>query len=83
LLGLLWTLFAVWLFGWAASSVLLTTGYLLLLPAVSGYLMMNFTGSTTYTSYSGVVREMKIAIPLLAVLSAAGAVLVLIQTFMG
>jgi hypothetical protein len=83
LLGLFWTLFAVCLFGWTASSVLLTIGYLLLLPAVSGYLTMNFTGSTTYTSHSGVVREMKIAIPLLAVLSAAGAVLVLIQTFMG
>lgn len=37
--------------------------YLLLLPPISAFVAMNFTGSSTYTSLSGVVREMKIAIP--------------------
>ena len=34
-----------------------------LVPAVSAYLAMNFTGSSTYTSLSGVSREMKWAVP--------------------
>jgi acetyl-CoA decarbonylase/synthase complex subunit gamma len=38
----------------------------LLLPAVSSFLALNFTGSTPYTSLSGVRREMRIAMPLLA-----------------
>jgi hypothetical protein len=42
----------------------------LLLPAISAFLALNFTGSSTYTSLSGVVREMKVAIP--AILMAAG-----------
>lgn len=37
---------------------------LLALPAVASFLGMNFTGSSTYTSLSGVRREMRIAVPL-------------------
>ena len=32
--------------------------------SISSFLLMNFTGSSTYTSLSGVVKEMKIAVPL-------------------
>ena len=35
-----------------------------LIPAFSAYLAMNFTGSSTYTSLSGVRREMRGAVPL-------------------
>jgi acetyl-CoA decarbonylase/synthase complex subunit gamma len=35
-----------------------------LVPALSGYLGMNFTGASTYTSLSGVKREMRWAVPL-------------------
>lgn len=35
-----------------------------LVPAVAAYLAMNFTGSSTYTSLSGVQREMRWAVPL-------------------
>ncbi len=38
---------------------------LLMLPAVSSYLALNFTGATPYTSLSGVKKEMKVAVPLL------------------
>jgi acetyl-CoA decarbonylase/synthase complex subunit gamma len=38
--------------------------WLLLIPAVSAYLAMNFTGASTYTSLSGVKREMRWALPL-------------------
>ena len=48
-----------------------TTALLLITVATSSYLAMNFTGSTPYTSPSGVEKEMKCAIPL-----QAGAVIV-------
>jgi acetyl-CoA decarbonylase/synthase complex subunit gamma len=35
-----------------------------LAPAVSAYLAMNFTGASTYTSLSGVKKEMKWAVPI-------------------
>jgi acetyl-CoA decarbonylase/synthase complex subunit gamma len=38
--------------------------WLLLIPAVSSYLAMNFTGASTYTSLSGVRKEMRWALPL-------------------
>jgi CO dehydrogenase/acetyl-CoA synthase delta subunit len=38
--------------------------WLLLIPAFSAYLAMNFTGASTYTSLSGVRREMRRAVPL-------------------
>ena len=34
----------------------------LLFPAISSYLALNFTGCTTFTNMSGVVKEMKIAV---------------------
>ncbi|NLY38456.1 MAG: acetyl-CoA synthase subunit gamma, partial [Firmicutes bacterium] len=81
LLGLLWTLGFIWHRGWLVSGFLpLAIGYLLLLPSLSAYLAMNFTGSSTYTSFSGVIKEMKIAVPLVALLSAAGIVLLLISS---
>jgi hypothetical protein len=38
--------------------------WLLIMPAVTAYLTMNFTGCSTYTSLSGVNREMRWALPL-------------------
>jgi acetyl-CoA decarbonylase/synthase complex subunit gamma len=35
-----------------------------LVPAVAAYLGMNFTGASTYTSLSGVKKEMKWAVPM-------------------
>ena len=45
--------------GWVAAA-----SWLFIIPAVSSYLGMNFTGASTYTSLSGVRREMRIAVPL-------------------
>ena len=79
-LGLCCTAFAIWLFGWfAPDSWLLAAGYLLLLPSLSAYLALNFTGCSTYTSRSGVLKEMKIALPLIVISSIAGAILTLID----
>jgi len=38
--------------------------WLLLIPALSAFLAMNFTGASTYTSLSGVKKEMRWALPL-------------------
>jgi hypothetical protein len=38
--------------------------WFLIVPAISAYLAMNFTGASTYTSLSGVKREMRWALPL-------------------
>ena len=37
--------------------------WLLIIPAVTAYLAMNFTGASTYTSLSGVSKEMRWALP--------------------
>jgi hypothetical protein len=41
--------------------------YLLILPAISAFLAMNFTGSSTITSLSGVVKEMRTAVPMILI----------------
>jgi len=46
--------------------------WLLLLPAIAAYLAMNFTGASTYTSLSGVKKEMRWAVPLEIAGGAAG-----------
>ena len=40
------------------------TAWLLMIPATTSFVGMHFTGSSTYTSLSGVLKEMKIAVPL-------------------
>ena len=45
------------------SFLLLTLAYLMIIPAISAFFALNFTGSSTYTSLSGVKKEMKITLP--------------------
>lgn len=47
-----------------SSSILETVVILVSVPAMSAYLAMNFTGSSTFTSLSGVRKEMRFALPL-------------------
>ncbi|UCF91465.1 MAG: hypothetical protein JSW39_24865 [Desulfobacterales bacterium] len=47
-----------------AQSCLEMLAWFFLVPALSAYLGMNFTGCSTYTSLSGVKKEMKWAVPL-------------------
>lgn len=84
LLGFLWSMCALWQFGWfTLSNWMLAAGYILLLPSISSYLAMNFTGSSTYTSFSGVTKEMKTAIPLILISVVAGALLLLTKSIIG
>jgi hypothetical protein len=81
LLGLFWTLGFICYSGWFVPGFLLPAiGYLLVLPSLSAYLAMNFTGSSAYTSFSGVIKEMKIAVPLIALSAIVGLVLLLLSS---
>ena len=52
-------------FGSGASGNTLTAlAWLLLIPAIASFLGMEFTGASTYTSLSGVKKEMRLAVPL-------------------
>jgi len=44
------------------------------LPAVGAYFALNFTGCTTFTSLSGVEKEMRIALPMIILALVVGAV---------
>jgi hypothetical protein len=72
LLGVAWAIAAAaWLrpAPWAAAS------NLFILPPLSAFLALNFTGSSTFTSLSGVKKEMRIAVPAMAVSAGLGIVL--------
>jgi hypothetical protein len=47
-----------------SHSLFTTISWFLILPAVASFIAMNFTGASTYTSLSGVRKEMKVAVPL-------------------
>ena len=49
-----------------------TAAWLLLMPAISAFTAMNFTGSTTYTSLSGVKKEMRFAVPAQIIVAVLG-----------
>ena len=84
LLGGICTAFITYAFGWFAPPLLLLgIGYMLTLPAYSAFLAMNFTGASTYTSFSGVIKEMKMAVPPIIISSLAGVVVILTKTFIG
>ena len=46
------------------SNVFEILSWFFVITAISSYLAMNFTGSSTYTSLSGVKKEMKISLPI-------------------
>ena len=62
---------------------LMSAGQLLLFPALSSFLAMNYTGATTYTSPSGVKKEMKQALPFIIGAGAVGATIMLGSHFFG
>jgi len=70
------TALAVFLFLFKTTGIVLAiVPWIVLIPALSSFLAMNFTGSSTYTSLSGVRREMRIAVPLQIAASVLGVIL--------
>ncbi len=61
--------------GWDPATAVEALAWLLLVPAIAAFLAMNFTGSSTFTSLSGVRKEMAVAVPLQAGFALTGALL--------
>ncbi len=55
--------------------------WLFILPAISSFITMNFTGSSTSTSLSGVLKEMNVAVPIQISAAAIGLILLVIGMF--
>ncbi len=82
LLGLLWAFCINIINGFPSTPSygwLLASSYFLILPATSAYLAMNFTGCSTYTSFSGVKREMQVALPLIVISFGMGMIMWLVD----
>ncbi len=56
--------------------------WFLIMTSISSFMAMNFTGSSTYTSISGVKKEMKVAVPLQILFVFVGFILFLISRFL-
>ncbi|WP_291861259.1 mercury methylation corrinoid protein HgcA [Marinilabilia sp.] len=76
--------------GFFLSGILFLTGdlgigyfgiaaWFLLLPAISSFMTMNFTGASTFTSLSGVKKEMKIFVPIQIFMVSIGLILYVIN----
>jgi hypothetical protein len=66
---------------YGSASWLLKSSYLLSIPAITSFLSLNFTGSTTYTSLSGVVKEMGVALPVIIISASLGTVALVVSFF--
>ncbi|HEY9204438.1 MAG TPA: mercury methylation corrinoid protein HgcA [Candidatus Methanoperedens sp.] len=66
----------LWLrFGWAMA-------FMLVMPPISAFLALNFTGSSTFTSVTGVKREIFTYIPKMAWMSGIGIFLIIVLSSM-
>jgi hypothetical protein len=81
--GAFWGLIYTLLFYMAFRiSILEVVAFGLLNISIASFMMMNFTGSSTYTSLSGVKKEMKWAIPFQISFAAIGIITFLISKFL-
>ena len=46
------------------SPSLHVAAWALIIPAITSFVLLNFTGASTFTSQSGVLREMRFAMPI-------------------
>jgi hypothetical protein len=78
--------------GFLVSILLLLTGMLgtnppgiiswfLMIGGISSFMAMNFTGSSTFTSLSGVQKEMKVMFPVQMILAGLGIILWIVSRF--
>ncbi|MCX6284341.1 MAG: mercury methylation corrinoid protein HgcA [Bacteroidetes bacterium] len=73
---------ALYLLHMTGSGWVETVSWFLMIGGLSSFLAMNFTGSTTFTSLSGVQKEMKTALPVQIAIAALGVVLWVISKFL-
>jgi len=60
------------------TAPLIELGWGLILTSIVSFMALNFTGTSTYTSVSGVKKEMKIAMPLQLIATLSGTVLIIL-----
>ncbi len=68
-------------FNFLGNTIIEMISWFLMMGSISSFLAMNFTGSSTYTSLSGVQKEMKIALPLQITAAAIGLIGWIISRF--
>jgi hypothetical protein len=72
---------ASWVAASPGSHWTSVAAWALMLPALASFVAMNFTGASTYTSLSGVMKEMRVAVPLQALATFVGVTLWLVGRF--
>lgn len=87
-LGFIWALALIayrWFFsgGDFPFNVFGIASILFLIPGTSAFFALNFTGSTTFTSPSGVKKEMKLALPAIIGSAAIGAIFFIVGLLSG
>lgn len=60
------------------NNIFEKASWVLIITALSSFLAMNFTGSSTYTSLSGVKKEMKFSLPVQIGFAVVGIILQII-----
>ena len=80
--GLLWSLLLYAVAGGSGWSGAVTAALFLALPAVSAFYTLNFTGCSTYTSRSGVKKEMRIGLPVMGSALVVSLILLLAERFL-
>ena len=67
--------------GFAGNNFIEIFSWFLIITTISSFLAMNFTGSSTYTSLSGVKKEMKISVPFQIGFASIGIILQVVGKF--
>ena len=83
-LGIIWSLVVILFsenFHFDNSSII-SISNLLMLTSIISFLGMSFTGSTTFTSLSGVKKEIKLSVPVMIVSTIIGISLMTIKSFL-
>lgn len=80
LVGLFWAFCCYQLAG-GRWTLPVTVAAFLILPAVSSFYTLSFTGCTTFTSRSGVRKELRVGLPVMGIAIILGVVLLVLDRF--
>lgn len=82
LVGMIWSAITIYFSSTFLynDSLMIMASNTLLLTSITTYLGLNFTGSSTYTSFSGVLKETIWAIPIVIIASVIGVILMIISS---
>jgi acetyl-CoA decarbonylase/synthase complex subunit gamma len=80
--GLLWSSAWYLLAGGSSWGTAATCAAFLALPAASSFYTLNFTGCSTYTSRTGVKKEMRLSLPVMVGAVAVSCLLLLVGRFL-